>query len=520
MKTSLHVRTKAAPVPSFRPVWGGLLQCKCACGGELGPTGKCEACRKKKPQSRVGNLPAPSSLNHRPSTGSQAPPIVHEVLRSPGRPLDSSTQAFMEPRFGHDFSQVRLHTDDRAAKSALAVNALAYTVGRDVVFAAGRYRPGTAEGRRLLAHELTHTIQQRHAPKAERSEEISLGPPESFNEREAESASKNFGTNFVRITSPQCIQRKTWDTLPVYEERPEILAGQTPAGLTARIARCVGIWETNRGGTDPAPRESALDTVAGVHASMATIEQATMTYAITQLKSHKDLRDLATPPLTMAELNAAEARCIAVVTLLGLVAAASAAGQTHAAFITANAAAITASGLSNADVQTMFSAVTLKSTLDTAHTNVDSAGTTAKATAAAAGKTPKKQASEEKKAKAKALKDEIAAIPAADRLGLGKGSLKAYINKPANWGENRAGWQRKAVNAMAGDVGRRIESIAISRGGTALAIPAIRSRVDAQFARKPVPSTEQIVKTVAQQNNPGEANYGQHVWEIYQRLYP
>src|SRR5205823_1825863 len=152
------------------------------------------------------------------------PPIVHEVLRSPGEPLDRETRAFMEPRFGHDFSQVRVHTDDRALKSALAVNALAYTVGRDVVFAAERYRPGTVEGRRLLAHELTHTIQQRYAPKAERSEEISLGSPESSHEHEAESASQSFGTNFVRRTSPQCVQRKTWDTLPVYEERPDVLA--------------------------------------------------------------------------------------------------------------------------------------------------------------------------------------------------------------------------------------------------------------------------------------------------------
>jgi putative NIF3 family GTP cyclohydrolase 1 type 2 len=519
MKAAEYIKVAPQDI-SLSPVRPGaqLLQRKCACGGTPGTSGECENCGRKREAASLQR-----ATDHRLSFNSrrsEVPLIVHDVLRSPGQPLDAETRAFMEPRFGHDFSNVRVHTDSSAAASASAVNSLAYAVGQNVVFGAGQYGPGTTEGRRLLAHELSHTIQQRHVTNAAPSEQLSLAPSESSHEREAESASRSLGPNFVRTKSPRCVQRKTWDTLPVYEERPEVMAGETPAGLTARIARCVGIWETNRGGTDPAPRESALDTVAGVHASMATIEQATMTYAITQLKSHKDLRDMATPPLTMVELNAAEARCIAVVTLLGLVAAASAAGQSHAAFITANAAAITATGLSNADVQTMFNAVTLKSTLDTAHTNVDAAGTTAKAAAAAAGKTPKKQASEEKKAKAKALKDEIAAIPAADRLGLGEGSLKAYINKPANWGENRAGWQRKAVNAMAGDVGRRIESVAISRGGTALAIPAIRSRVDAQFARKPVPSTEQIVKTVAQQNNPGEANYGQHVWETYQRLYP
>jgi hypothetical protein len=70
----------------------------------------------------------------------------------------------MEPRFGHDFSQVRVHTEAKAAESARAVNALAYTVGRALVFGAGQYAPGTTEGWRLLAHELAHTVQQ--APEA------------------------------------------------------------------------------------------------------------------------------------------------------------------------------------------------------------------------------------------------------------------------------------------------------------------------------------------------------------------
>ncbi len=88
-------------------------------------------------------------------------PIVHTVLNGGGgQPLDTTTRAFMEPRFGHDFSQVRVHTDARAAESARAVSALAYTVGRDVVFQQGQYAPGTSGGRRLIAHELTHTIQQ------------------------------------------------------------------------------------------------------------------------------------------------------------------------------------------------------------------------------------------------------------------------------------------------------------------------------------------------------------------------
>jgi hypothetical protein len=130
---------------------GLVLQRKCACGGSAGFAGKCEDCAND--QLRVQRRATGP-------TGGVAPPIVHEVLRSPGRPLDSATRSFMEPRFGHDFSRVRVHADARAAQSAVAVNALAYTVGQDVVFASGRYAPNTSEGRKLLTHELVHTLQQ------------------------------------------------------------------------------------------------------------------------------------------------------------------------------------------------------------------------------------------------------------------------------------------------------------------------------------------------------------------------
>ena len=93
-----------------------------------------------------------------------APPIVHEVLHSSGQPLDPATRAFMEPRFGHDFSRVRVHTNEQAAESASAINALAYTAGRDVVFGVKQYAPTTAQGQRLLAHELVHVMQQDGQP--------------------------------------------------------------------------------------------------------------------------------------------------------------------------------------------------------------------------------------------------------------------------------------------------------------------------------------------------------------------
>jgi hypothetical protein len=113
------------------------------------------------------------------------PPIVDQVLDSPGRPLDAATRAEMEPRFGQDFSAVRVHTDTRAARSARAMNAAAYTVGADIVFGESQYEPATSAGRALLAHELTHTVQQGMSRSA--LNRVSLGRSHaSPEEREAD----------------------------------------------------------------------------------------------------------------------------------------------------------------------------------------------------------------------------------------------------------------------------------------------------------------------------------------------
>ena len=139
--------------PKFTPVRGGALQRKCACGGSAG---KCEACSHQ--NLSVQRSTRNSELGTRNSFG--VPPIVNEVLRSPGQPLDATTRAFMEPRFGHDFSRVRVHSDAHAAESTRAIGALAYTMGQDIVFRPDQYQPQTNEGRHLLAHWLTHVIQQ------------------------------------------------------------------------------------------------------------------------------------------------------------------------------------------------------------------------------------------------------------------------------------------------------------------------------------------------------------------------
>jgi hypothetical protein len=140
----------------------GVLQRKCACGGSAGPEGECENCKQKG-----------TSLQRRSAGGGKmpatAPSIVHEVLRSPGRPLDATTRAYMEPRFGHDFGKVQVHVDDRAAESARSVHALAYTVGPHMVFGTGQYLPGASGGRKLIAHELSHVVQQSGLPVQEQA---------------------------------------------------------------------------------------------------------------------------------------------------------------------------------------------------------------------------------------------------------------------------------------------------------------------------------------------------------------
>ena len=94
------------------------------------------------------------------------PTLVEDVLESNGQALDSNAQSFMESRFGYDFSNVRIHNDDRSAESADSIHALAYTSGNDIVFNEGAYSPDTTEGQKLLAHELTHVVQQNAAEKS------------------------------------------------------------------------------------------------------------------------------------------------------------------------------------------------------------------------------------------------------------------------------------------------------------------------------------------------------------------
>ncbi|VWX57033.1 conserved hypothetical protein [Burkholderiales bacterium 8X] len=141
----------------------------------------------------------------------EAPPVVHEALASSARGLDAPTRAFMEPHFGRDFSQVRVHDDSLADESARAVGANAFTVGPDIVFAAGRFAPGTDTGRRLLAHELAHVVQQGAGPASLQRDNPPTNAPPTAGKRDVSivlsdddqdmSEGRSYAKTVLRVTS-------------------------------------------------------------------------------------------------------------------------------------------------------------------------------------------------------------------------------------------------------------------------------------------------------------------------------
>ena len=154
-----------------------LLRRKCACGGSAGLTGACKECdeNRLRVQRRALSSTRPFCPTH----------VVSDVLAEEGDDLDESTRLFMESELGHDFRRVRVHTNARASESARAVNALAYTVGTDVVFASGNYQPQTQSGRHLIAHELVHTLQQNSQPRGQQAK-LEIGEENDEFEREAD----------------------------------------------------------------------------------------------------------------------------------------------------------------------------------------------------------------------------------------------------------------------------------------------------------------------------------------------
>jgi hypothetical protein len=187
---------------------------------------------RQKQQKTPPDLISSKSVLQRAAVNAQptnnVPPIVNEVLNSVGQTLDSGTQAFMESRFGRDFSNVRVHTDTRAAESARAVNALAYTVGKDVVFGKGKYAPETTEGKKLLVHELTHVVQQ--------GENFNLSPSLIGNQNNtAESEAAQTARNFTTIGSSSTLAVTHRDNSLSIRRQPLPLSPPQGVEPTARV---------------------------------------------------------------------------------------------------------------------------------------------------------------------------------------------------------------------------------------------------------------------------------------------
>jgi len=172
------------PEPRFRQA--------CPCGGG------CPRCQTlQSPQTRERRRLMRLEANGTAVRG--APPLVHEVLSVPGQPLDQATRAFMEPRFGCDLQPVRVHTDASAGKAVTSLGAQAFTHGNDIYFIAGKYQPQSNAGRHLLAHELTHAIQQGHAP----TQEVHNRAPPSIQRSSGEVNILQLDEMFNRVNVPE-----------------------------------------------------------------------------------------------------------------------------------------------------------------------------------------------------------------------------------------------------------------------------------------------------------------------------
>ena len=191
MATRTQIATGTPAVPTL---W--------RCGGRSCGAGECE--HEENELHRHASGPAPQDV----------PGIVHDVLGSSGTPLPEDARRDMQRRLGHDFAAVRIHTDAQAAEAADAVRARAFTVGQRVAFGRGQFDPTSSTGREVLAHELVHTIQQRHQPRPASGPALAVSDPFSAAEREAESVAEaaihSEGTAMKQTVAPQSVPVTVW----------------------------------------------------------------------------------------------------------------------------------------------------------------------------------------------------------------------------------------------------------------------------------------------------------------------
>lgn len=186
----------------------------CACGGACP---RCQAWRSSNAEAREQD-PAKTARSR----------STNVLAASSGELLDSATRAFMESRFDRDFSEVRLHSDASAAHSARAIDARAYTAGSHIAFGDGQFAPTTLAGQRLLAHELTHVVQQ--SGNAAAMDTLAVAPSDSPLEREADQVSaaviagRSATVSGVGTVGARQVQRQGYGDVRVAEHRDEVRA--------------------------------------------------------------------------------------------------------------------------------------------------------------------------------------------------------------------------------------------------------------------------------------------------------
>lgn len=230
------------------------VQRQCACGKSF-TEGECSECKKKK-QEATGSLQCVASS---PVGGIAAPPIVESVLSSPGSPLPTTARSFMESRLGQDFSHIRVHTDQRARESAAAVQARAYTVGNNIVFGNGEHPSGD---QRLLAHELTHVVQQSHGVGSGALSFLQRALPPG-KDKSRRSRPRNAPPGTLPIDETNLTREEIHKIKKQIRSRPDDWVGVTPDGE---------VIVTDENG-DPEPQGNVEDLLPGATRTERNTEQ-------------------------------------------------------------------------------------------------------------------------------------------------------------------------------------------------------------------------------------------------------
>jgi hypothetical protein len=220
--------TRSAGLPSPK---GSTLLRKCACGGS----------KQSDDEKRESALL--QRKGQRPITAAEeegVPAVVDTALRSGGEALPEVVRSHFEARFGHDFSRVKIHTDGVAAQSARSVGARAFTVGSDIVFNSSEFQPHSPAGRHLLAHELTHVVQQSAMPTHRGA--LRIGPPDSRFEREADQVAD-------RISSAPAIRASAESGRANPLPRTSIGGISAAPAAIQRVGECAGKGGTNCNGS-------------------------------------------------------------------------------------------------------------------------------------------------------------------------------------------------------------------------------------------------------------------------------